>query len=425
MTSNHEDRLRRVLSEQASSVLPAADAWPKIRAGAERKHRTKRWLQYAGATAGATAAIVTVVLIANNRTGRVPDGAASNPTTPTISAAVTTNVAASTEPPEHTTPSARMTALPVLPDRIGPDFFAAVMHDESGDNLVLANKSNGLPGPYLTSEKQPGAVSAPSATVDGSFVYYLRHGATCQSGVYRVDPKPGPDALWAKPAMVIDMNQSIIAYALNGDGTRIAALRYDNCGKSNVATALVEYDATSGEQLRVLEVRSVPRTILTGLAWRPGRDELALIRSGQDGVADRVDLVDVSVGTKAFLEAVPVTLDACKSGGLKHVAFSEDSLYAGVDCQDRENASKHGQIFRAYLDTDKGPEKIASTVDGQALVGLFVGPARSGAIVYSTARWGGEDLAGPTTVYRMDVDDGRTSQVFERPAAALLLGLAW
>jgi len=65
MNSN-EDKLRRVLFEESATVVPSADAWPKIREGVDRRRRWRQWLQYGGATAGATAAIVAGVVLANS-----------------------------------------------------------------------------------------------------------------------------------------------------------------------------------------------------------------------------------------------------------------------------------------------------------------------------------------------------------------------
>lgn len=416
MTSNHEDTLRRVLSEQAASVLPAADAWPKIHAGAQRRHRTKRWLQYGGATAGATAAIVTVILVANNRTAFAPEPVSTGQVALASTAAATASkpvvethlsIAASALPPA---------ALPLVPGRLGKN-FAAVVQDRVGAQLVLVSKQDGTIAKWLTPLAGVGGVSAPTASPDGKYVYYLRHGKSCDAGVYRVPTSGGAGA------KVVDLKQSIIAYALNGQGTRIAALRYEGCGTSAPATILVEYDVATGKQTRRLDLPAVAKTVPTAIAWHPSRPELAIVRSGQDGKQDSVSVIELPESSRSPVGDL-AGLPPCFSGGVRHIGFSGDLLYVGADCVDRETASRHGRILVAQL---TGASKITAelrvtTLPGQAIAGLYV-DAASGGIVYATVRWGEESLDGPTSLHQQGPTGG--GDIFKRPAPSLLLGLAW
>jgi hypothetical protein len=68
-----EERLRRALQEEASSVVPQADALERIR---ERTHRTPWWQRpfaWSMATATAAAAVAVAVAVALNMDGSTPD----------------------------------------------------------------------------------------------------------------------------------------------------------------------------------------------------------------------------------------------------------------------------------------------------------------------------------------------------------------
>jgi hypothetical protein len=145
MNSN-EDKLRRVLFEESATVVPSADAWPKIREGVDRRRRWRQWLQYGGATAGATAAIVAGVVLAGSDGPDQRDVAVSP--TPSVSATLdptpTTERSPTAEPTptvEPTTPAASpsATATPSSVPTPSPTPSAA----QSADPTPSADKSPG------------------------------------------------------------------------------------------------------------------------------------------------------------------------------------------------------------------------------------------------------------------------------------------
>ncbi|MEO6715081.1 MAG: hypothetical protein ABIM89_16865, partial [Mycobacteriales bacterium] len=425
MTGN-EDKLRRVLFEEANGVLPAADAWPRLRAGVDRRRKWRQLLQYGGATAGATAAIVAGVLLTSGEGSSPIDDPA---TTATNDAASSPDAVTETDTPPPTGSASDIavtsTALPtgtptadkfqpppirsINAGRLGPN-FAAIVHIDGGTRVALISKQDGSTVRFLTEDRGLGDVTDVAASPDGAYVYYIGHGGQCAAGVYRVPSAGGGSEVVIHPTSVV------MAFALNGDGTRIAALRAGGC-RGGVTDVLDEYDASSGKRLR--QIADIPHpTYVPALAWHPERNEIAFVRSVTDAGNYQVDVLDLSAATAEKTESHE--LPPC-FGGFGQLALTGDALFSAQSCGNAEEI-RGGRIVRVDRVTRK-VEIVTSTPVDESVAGLYVEPGGN-TLVYSAVRWGEEDLSGPTKLYWLV----KTAQRVDNGVTALdgfVTGLAW
>lgn len=106
---------------------------------------------------------------------------------------------------------------------------------------------------------------------------------------------------------------------------------------------------------------------------------------------------------------------------MKHLAFAAaGSLFLAVDWIDPRNSTKRGLVLQVPLASKTAEPRVA--LDRQSIAGLYVDPDTAG-FVYSTVTWGEEALAGTTSLYQQRSESGH--MIFDKPVAALLLGIAW
>lgn len=291
--------------------------------------------------------------------------------------------------------------------------FAAVSVSGETQVLGLFNKASGA-SVYDRVVAVGGGLGepAPLAAPTGDMVY-LESTDVCDSGLYRLAGRGGD----AQP--LIDPREAVQAFALNGTGSRIAVIRYAECGTQSAAI-VVEYDAASGAEVRQWKLEGIERAVPTRIAWHPADRTVAIVRDSPSGTPDRVDLYELVNGQLTNPRLV-TGLPACINGGLAHVRFAADALFIGQDCLDPETAAKRGYIHRVEIDgTKPAVTTVATTPIGTAIAGLDT--TDDGTIVYTTVRWLEQDYEGPTTAYLISAGE-KPRKLWE--SKDRLLGLAW
>ncbi|MEO6714830.1 MAG: hypothetical protein ABIM89_15585, partial [Mycobacteriales bacterium] len=328
--------------------------------------------------------------------------------TPSASPSATPSDTASPSPTEAAPEPSGSPSSGVPNGRLGANFVAVFEADESRQ-LGLFAKATGKLVNDLGVTVGPGDVQ-PQATPDGAYIYFLHHsGDACESGLYRV-PTAGGGA-----ERLVDPQQQVEAFALNGDGTRVIAVRQNDCGTPKAKRVLTEYDAATGDVVADHAITAAADTAVTALAWHPAKDLIAAVRTGR-GATYSVETFELSAGgtTKpAPVQELPNCL-----GRIRIVRFATDALYIARDCMNPENAEKAGNISRDPL--AEGPLLTETTDPGTAVAGMYVDAATEN-LVFATVRWLEEDDEGPTTVY--SVHSGTPEKLFGIPQK--LTELVW